>query len=173
MHDGCEGNLRIAGKNGPQSRGPDAAAAAKALTERQSEWCQRLPETADDLWVWLLGQEAAVRLDLLAFCAGCAVDAVTRSHEGAGSKRLVHADHLAAALDLDMTQWWEVSASSYLDRVSKARILEAVAEGVSPQAAENLATLKKGALVTLAAERLTGTGWLPAILRGPTRASPL
>ena len=143
-------------------------AAAKAFKTRHDEWCRRLPEAAEDLWGWLLKEDAAVRLDLLAFCAGCALDAVARSHHDAGSGRLVHADHLAAALSLDMTQWWEASASSYLGHVSKARILEAVAEGVSAQAAENLVKLKKGALVALAQERLAGSRWLPAILRGPT-----
>jgi len=147
--------------------GMEDSAAAKAFAERQDGWRRRLPEAAEDLWSWLLGQDAALRLDLLAFCAGYAVDAVARRHDGAGSGRLVHADQLAAALSLDMAQWWEASASSYLGRVSKARILEAVAEGVSPQAAENLAKLKKDALVAQAGERLAGTGWLPAILRAP------
>ena len=72
----------------------------------------------------------------------------------------MHADRLAAALSLDMAQWWQPSARSYLGRVAKARVLEAVAEGVSPSAAENLAKLKKDALVKLAEERLAGTGWL-------------
>jgi len=42
-----------------------------------------------------------------------------------------------------------------------------VQEGVSPEAADNLAKLQKDALVAQAQERLAGTGWLPAILRTP------
>ena len=45
----------------------------------------------------------------------------------------LHADRLAAALDLDMAEWWQPTAESYLGRVSKARILMAVAEGASPK----------------------------------------
>jgi ParB family chromosome partitioning protein len=54
-----------------------------------------------------------------------------------------------------------------LGRVSKQRILEAVAEGCSPQTAENLVKLKKGDLALRAEQKLTGTGWLPVVLRPP------
>lgn len=52
-----------------------------------------------------------------------------------------------------------------LRHVPKALILEAVKEGVTPEAADNLAKLKKDALAAEAEQRLAGTGWLPAILR--------
>jgi ParB family transcriptional regulator, chromosome partitioning protein len=139
--------------------------AAKALADRHDAWRLRLPAAAEDVWEWLLGQETAVRLDLLAHCASCAVNAVRRPHEDVSSGQLVHADQLAGALELDMAEWWQPTAASYLGRIPKARILEAVSEGVSREAAENLAKLKKDALVSLAEERLAGTRWLPSILR--------
>lgn len=55
-------------------------------------------------------------------------------------------------------------------RVSKDRILDAVREGVSKEAAENLAGLKT--LAAAAAERRAGKGWLPAPLRNPMAARP-
>ena len=148
--------------------GIEESRAAKALIERHGTWRQHLPEASEDLWAWLSSQETAVRLDLLAHCAGCAVDAVRRPHEHADSGRLVHADQLAGATGLDMAAWWQPTAASYLGRVPKARILEAVTEGVSREAAENLAKLKKDALAAQAEERLAGTGWLPPILRSPS-----
>lgn len=66
-----------------------------------------------------------------------------------------------------MTQWWQPTAERYLRHVPKVRILEAVREGVTPEAAENLAKLKKDALAREAEQRLAGTGWLPEILRRP------
>jgi ParB family transcriptional regulator, chromosome partitioning protein len=151
----------------------DSPAMAK-LAERRGLWRQRLPEMADGLWDWLLAQDTATRLDLLAYCAASSVDAVARAHERGHDGRLHHADRLAAALGLDMAEWWQPTAESYLGRVSKARILAAVAEGVTPQAAENLAKLKKDALVAHAEERLAGRRWLPAPLRAPavTPAEP-
>jgi len=149
------------------AEGIEESAAVTALATRREAWKRRLPEAAEDLWTWLLYQETAVRVDLLAHCAGCAVDAVHRPHERADSGRFGHTDQLAAALGLDMAQWWQPTVTSYLGRISKARILEAVAEGVSREAAENLKKLKKDALVARAEERLAGSGWLPAILRSP------
>jgi ParB family transcriptional regulator, chromosome partitioning protein len=145
-----------------------------SLAARHGLWRKRLPEAAEDLWDWLLAQETATRLDLLAYCTALSVDAVERAHERGRDSRLHHADRLASALGLDMAEWWQPTAESYLGRVSKARILAAVAEGVTPQAAENLAKLKKDALVAQAEERLAGRRWLPAPLRPPvmTQAVP-
>jgi ParB family chromosome partitioning protein len=72
-----------------------------------------------------------------------------------------------------MAQWWQPTAASYFGRVSKARILDAVAEAVSKGAADNLARLKKDALATRAEERVAGTGWLPPILRAEVVAEPI
>jgi ParB family chromosome partitioning protein len=137
------------------------------LAECAAIWRERLPEEAEDLWDWLAKQKTATRLDLLAFCAGSAVNAVKKPHDRSDAPRLAHADRLAVALRLDMAQWWQPSAENYLSRVSKVRVLEAVTEAVSPSAAENLATMKKAALVDEAEQRLSGKGWLPSILRSP------
>jgi hypothetical protein len=52
----------------------------------------------------------------------------------------------------------------------KERILAAVAEGVSKEAAENLSTLAKAAMADAAEARLAGTRWLPELLRMPESA---
>ena len=64
-----------------------------------------------------------------------------------------------------MAQWWQPTVTGYLGRVSKTLIIEAVTEAKGEAAAENLASMKKGDLADRAAELLTGTGWLPAMLR--------
>lgn len=55
----------------------------------------------------------------------------------------------------------------YLSRVTKARMLEAVREGVSAAAAERIARLKKPAMAEEAERLLAGSRWLPAVLRTP------
>jgi ParB family chromosome partitioning protein len=173
----AESCLRLSVDSADLSAGGERIADSRAmaqLAERHALWRQRLPEMADDLWDWLLAQDTTTRLDLLAYCAALSVDAVERAHQHGRDGRLHHADRLAAALGLDMAEWWQPTAESYLGRVSKARILAAVAEGVTPQAAENLAKLKKDALIAHAEERLAGRRWLPAPLRLPvvTEAEP-
>ena len=153
------------------AEGIEDSAAGKALAEWHGAWRHRLPATPAVLWDWLLQQDSATRLDLLAYCAGCSVNAVRKRHERDGSESLAHADRLAAALGLDMTHWWQPTAESFFRHVPKLRILEAVKEAVTPEAAENLAKLKKDALAAEAEQRLAGTGWLPAILRSPALAT--
>lgn len=151
------------------AEGIEEGQAFKMLAECEAVWRGRLPEEAEALWDWLSQQSAATRLDLLAFCAGSSVDAVKKPHDHTTAPRLRHADRLAVSLKLDMAHWWQATASSYLGRVSKARIYEAITEAVSPQAAQNLATIKsKAGLIAEADLRLSGTGWLPSLLRAPS-----
>lgn len=145
----------------------EASPAGKALDELHQSWQKRLPSSPEKLWDWLLKQDSHTRLDLLAYCAGCSVNVVKKRHEGPSSQRFGHADRLAAAVGLDMTHWWQPTAQSYFGHVPKARILDAVKEAVTPEAADNLSGMKKDACAAEAENRLAGTGWLPAILRLP------
>jgi ParB family transcriptional regulator, chromosome partitioning protein len=81
-----------------------------------------------------------------------------------GEGRRLAADRLAALVGLDMADWWHPTKDSYLSRIPKARILDAVAEAVSPDEAAKLTSLKKAELVA-AAEGLLRDRWLPAVLR--------
>ena len=58
----------------------------------------------------------------------------------------------------------------YLGRVSKALICEAVIEAKGKATTDNIATLKKGDMADRAAELVTGTGLLPAMLRAAATA---
>ena len=61
-----------------------------------------------------------------------------------------------------MAAWWQPNASGHLGRVTKPLILEAVREGVTPQAAENIAALPKAEMADKAEALLTGpTGFWP------------
>jgi ParB family chromosome partitioning protein len=92
---------------------------------------------------------------LIAYCVSCTVKPM----------RDVAADQLATALSLDMAQWWQPTVAGYLGRVSKTLICEAVTEAKGKAAAGNIAVLKKGDMADRVAELLSGTDWLPAMLR--------
>jgi ParB family chromosome partitioning protein len=104
----------------------------------------------------------------LAFCVGRTVDAV-KTFGGRGAA-LAQAEVLATATGLDMTAFWEPTAERYLSRVTKAHVLAAMTEAVSPDAARRLSGLKKGDLIEAAQPDLVKAQWLPALLR--TRADP-
>ena len=134
--------------------GVEDSAATKRLMQVRGVLATQLPEQPTALWDWLIEQKTDTLLALLAHCVSCTVK----------PERGVAADRLAAAVKLDMTQWWQPTAS-YFARLPKALILEAVANGKSGASADNIAALKKGEMAAKAAALLTGTGWLPAMLR--------
>ena len=143
--------------------------ATLAFASLHSGWQEQLPEDASDLFGWMLAQDATTVTSLIAVCAASSVDAVRVKKDDHDCPRLVHADGLAEALGLDMAEWWQPTTASYLGRVPKPLILKAVAEGVSADAAQNIAGLKKAAMASHAEQRLAATGWLPSFLRAQTK----
>jgi ParB family chromosome partitioning protein len=140
--------------------------AGRNIAERHERWAVRLPKAAEDLWGFVVGLSATDLLDLLAHCASQTVNAVRTSFDrkpGAWA----HADRLAEAVDLDMSGYWSATVGSYLGRVTKARIGEAVREAVSEDAAERISGLKKPDMASEAEALLAGKGWLPSLLRAP------
>lgn len=143
--------------------------AFEAMRDRHDQWDAQLPNDPAALWDFVVGLDHDSRASLLAFCVGRTVDAV-KSFSGRGSA-LAHADRLATATDLDMAAFWQPTAERYLTRVTKAHVLSAVTEAVSPDTAQRLSGLKKGDLVTAAEPDLVKARWLPALLRTKGLAS--
>jgi len=139
-----------------RAEGIDDCPAAKATAEQHAVWTARLPDEEAALWGdWLLAQDAAAVAALLAYCVACTVK----------PERSPATDRLASAVALDMKQWWQPTVAGYFGRVPKTLILEAVTEGKGTAAADNIAKLKKDEMADRAAGLLTGTGWLPPMLR--------
>lgn len=131
----------------------------------RQRWAERLPGCADALWSWCLDQDQSVLLDLLAFCCATSVNAVEAKKQDRDGARLAHATLLASALSLDMAAWFTPTAANYFGRVSKAQILDALREARNAPPAPAWEKLPKPALATLAERELSGTGWLPPLLR--------
>jgi ParB family transcriptional regulator, chromosome partitioning protein len=143
----------------------ETSLAYSRLDEIHNQWLKRIPEDPAEFWQWLLDQEQAVVLDLLAFCVGQTVHAVQLHSDGQQPRFIFAAAQLAQAVNLDMADWWAPTKESYLGRVKKDQILEAIEEGTSETNFEDLRKLKKGELVAAAERRLTGGRWLPQILK--------
>lgn len=160
-------------------KGLDETQPAESMAHRRALWADILPQDDEALWNWLDGESDEVRGELLAFCVSHGVNAIQERANpyGAGPTqqavdcRLAQAMRVAKATDLDLVALgWRPTADSYLNRVPRARILEAVREGCGERPAQLMAHLKKGDMVVEAARMLADAGWLPEALRGPEPA---
>ncbi len=152
---------------GTQAPGLNDTASAKAINARHQAWADHLPREPGELWGVLQGFDGDSRQALFAHCAATTVNA-THEPWNRSPGRLAHADRLAEAVGLDMAAaGWAPTADNYLGRVTKARILQAVREAKSEQAAQLIDHLKKPEMAKQAERLLAGTGWLPEPLRTP------
>jgi ParB family transcriptional regulator, chromosome partitioning protein len=140
---------------------------AKAIQHRHQGLAESLPREAADLWDALAAADDEMRRRLFAHCVSASVNAVQEAWNRQ-PKALAHAGQLAAAVRLDMTaEGWTPTVETYLGRVTKARILQAVREAKSESAAERIGHLKRDEMATQAQDLLAGSGWLPEPLRTP------
>ena len=152
---------------GAQAPGLGDTPYAQSLDLGIETWTKALPKQAEDLWDVLVGWDGDSRDALFAHCVAMTVNAVHEPHYRK-PHQIGHADVLATMLGVDMAKaGWSPTADSYLSRVTKARILEAVRETKGDETADRIAGFKKPAMVESAEELLTGTGWLPEPLRTP------
>lgn len=148
---------------------------ARAVQDRHAAWAGDIPKDDAALWDWLADLDEPSRMALLAHCVSYGVNALyerPNPHSGSGvsqhtlDMRLSQADRLTKATGLDLVEaGWRPTFGNYLNRVTKPRILQAVREGASEQAAQLIDHLKKGDMAKEAERLLADTGWLPEPLR--------
>ena len=150
---------------GSQVEGLGGMAYATAIDARHGAWSAQLPKDTADLWDVLSGLDSDSRQALFAHCVGLTINATCQPYDRR-PKAIAHADRLAEAVQLDMAEaGWRPTVATYLGRVTKARILEAVREAKGQQAAQLIEDLKKADMAREAERLLDGTGWLPEPLR--------
>jgi ParB family chromosome partitioning protein len=138
--------------------------AGKQIAARHAAWAKRLPRKREAMWDYVSSLKEPDLMALLAHCAALSIDAVHQPKH-ADARQRAHADALARAVGLDMTRYCQPGEAAYFGRVSKTVILDVVRDAISPEAADNMASLKKSAMAEAAAKRLAGKGWLPSELR--------
>lgn len=153
-------------QDGLEGYAPDypQAPAAVALKELQQVWGEKLPEDGAELFAVLLAMPQDELVRLLAVCVASTVDVVSSREHDAPGRVLAH------AVGLDMAAWWKPTAEAYFSHVSKAVILEAVAQ-FAPQHVSRLGKLKKADIASEAERLAEGTGWMPAMFKSEGNVS--
>lgn len=142
----------------------ESGRASQAVEAAKGRWQERLPQAREEWFTWLLALPQDELIELLALCASLTVSAMP----GVANESALAV--IAESVGLDMADWWEPTAASYLKHVSKPQIVQALKD-VDLSADDNaLLVMKKEALVTEAASRLNGKRWLPLALRGKPAA---
>ncbi len=157
---------------GTQAPGLNDSASAVAIRVRHETWAKALPKDSADLWDALQEWDGDSQAMLFAHVVSLSVNAV---HEAwhRRPRALAHADQLVQAVGLDMAAaGWRPTVDTFLGRVTKARILQAVAEAKGQRDADRIEHLKKVEMAEQAEALLAETGWLPEPLRTPGRDVP-
>jgi ParB family transcriptional regulator, chromosome partitioning protein len=149
--------------------GIEDTAAGKAWADRHANWARQMPRDVASLWTFVTELDHDSRMALFAHCVALTVNAVKLPWERRSRTRAT-ADKLAEAVFLDMTGYWRPTVRTYLGRITKARILEAVREAVSDEAGNQMAQMRKQDMAETAEQLLAAIGWLPALMRTPRAA---
>lgn len=131
----------------------------QAVEGKRTQIKQVLPKDSDNLFTFLLNQDQAFVLDLLAFCMATILNAV-QSRESVSDFTAI-----AQAVNLNMCNWWTPTQESYFKHISRAAIIEVISEAVSPAASNVLHQMKKGVAAAEAERLIAHTAWVPTLLQ--------
>lgn len=154
---------------GLHDKAPDlkGSRASNEVQAKIEAWRARVPASGKDELTWLLSLPGADLTDLFALCVALTLDVTT----GDASKQ--PGVEVAAALQIDVADYWTATEASYLGSVSKDTIVAAVEEACGAGTGTSILKMKKGEAVKFAEQKLAGTRWLPAMLRAPVVDTPV
>ncbi|MEB1764614.1 ParB N-terminal domain-containing protein [Xanthomonas campestris pv. campestris] len=137
-------------------------AKAKAFADECITLAKKLPDGSEKLWDALAAMSGEELDKIIAYGVALSVS-LAEDHKGLTGK-------LLDALNFDMSAHFEATTDTYLGRVSKPLIVDALREAgkIDGQTDKDaLLAMKKGALANEAQARLAGSGWVPKGIRAP------
>lgn len=148
-------------------KAPQNSLGLAGLAELSERFGDHVPGNPADIFQWCLERDQHELVELLAFAAAHAIDAVQDKYDFRKTQR-AHADVLAQALNLDMTMYFEATAESYFNHLTRDGIEAALTEIKGPDFASGIARMKKAEAAAYAEAQTKGTAWLPSPLRSAT-----
>ena len=152
-------------------KSPESNLALAGLEELRERYGYEVPGEPADIFEWCLERREDELLALLAYTAAQSIDAVMDKHDHRKTER-THSEALAVALDLDIGAYFEPTAESYFNHITRDGIEAAITEAKGADAARGIARMKKGEAAAYAEAQVKGTPWLPSPIRPASVAVP-
>lgn len=143
---------------------PQASKALQIMAEAQELIGLQFPAAAADLFDWLMDQNRDKLLKLLAYAASFSINAVEKKFSDR-KRGIAQANQLARALNVDVGEWFETTADTYFNHLTRPGIEAALAEVKGEDFAKGVTAMKKTDAAAYAATAIAGTGWLPEPIR--------
>ncbi|WP_370689598.1 ParB/RepB/Spo0J family partition protein [Ensifer adhaerens] len=145
-------------------KAPENNLALAGIEELRERYGYEVPGNPADMFEWCLDRREDELLALLAYAAAQSIDAVKDKYDHRKHER-VHSEALAVAVGLDIGAYFEPTAESYFNHITRDGIEAAVSEAKGTDAARGIARMKKGEAAAYAEAQVKGTGWLPSPIR--------
>ena len=145
-------------------KAPATNLAIAGLAELAERFGDHVPSNPADIFEWCLERDQHELIELLAFAASHAIDAVKDKYDYRKTQR-AHAEVLAQALNLDMANYFEATAESYFNHLTRDGIEAALTEIKGPDFASGIGRMKKAEAAAYAEAQTKGSAWLPSPIR--------
>lgn len=143
---------------------PQASKALQIMAEAQRLIGLQFPADAADLFDWMMDQNRDKLLKLLAYAASFSINAVEKKFTDR-KRGIAQANQLARALNVNVGEWFETTADTYFNHLTRPGIEAALAEVKGHDFAKGVTAMKKTDAAAYAATAIAGTGWLPEPIR--------
>ncbi|WP_296022518.1 ParB/RepB/Spo0J family partition protein [uncultured Agrobacterium sp.] len=150
-------------------KAPENNIAVAGLSELAERFDDHVPGNPADIFDWCLERDQHELVELLAFAAAHSIDAVKDKYDYRKTQR-AHAEVLADALDLDMTNYFEATAETYFNHLTRDGIEAALVDIKGPDFASGVGRMKKAEAAAYAEAQTKGSAWLPSPIR-PAKAA--
>ncbi|TWB47514.1 hypothetical protein FBZ98_110169 [Rhizobium sp. ERR 922] len=142
-------------------KAPQNNLAIAGLAELAERFGDQVPGNPANLFEWCLERDQLELVELLAFAASHAIDAVKEKYDFRKTQR-ARAEALATALDFDMSKYFEATAESYFNHLTRDGIETALTEIKGKEFAGGIARMKEAEAAAYAETQAKGTAWLPS-----------
>lgn len=150
---------------------PAISLAITGLSELAERFGDHVPGNPADIFEWCLERDQHELVELLAFAAAHTIDAVKDKYDFRKTQR-AHAEVLADALDLDMTNYFEATAESYLNHLTRNGIEAALVDIKGADFASGVGLMKEVEAAAYAEAQTKASAWLPSPIR-PAKAAAI